>query len=254
MIAEERRKEIIKILNKRNFVKVSELSEIFSVTKETIRSDLNKLENRELLERTHGGAFSINPANELKFNIRKRKNEEEKKEIAKKAQEFIKNGDTLFIDASTTSLFLAKELIGFKDITVITNSNPIVSELSKNEEISVICTGGSLRRNSLSFVGPLTNQTIQNYYANKVFLSCKGVSIENGATEVNELENQIKSNMVKRSNKTIILAKHTAFNEIGLSQFASIDEIDKIITSSLIDKSIIKKFKKTKKEIIIANK
>ncbi|PRX27191.1 DeoR family transcriptional regulator [Orenia metallireducens] len=251
MIAEERRKEIIKIINEENAVKVKDLSKAFKVTDETIRSDLNKLEEENLLKRTHGGAIAIDTNSELSFHIRENKYKKEKKEIAKRACQFINPGDTIFMDASTTCLYLAKELIDFEqNINIITNSNRIVYELSKNENISVISTGGLLRRSSLSFVGPLANKNINNYYANKAFLSCKGISVERGATEINELETETKSNMVKRANEVIILANHTAFNEIGLSQFATLDEIDKIITDSSIEEEIIQKFGQLNKEII----
>ena len=243
MLAEERRQKIIELLNQKNIVKVNKLSEMLEVTSETIRSDLDKLEKKDLLRRTHGGAVAVDNHQELSFNIRKDKNKEEKKEIAKKAVALIKNGDTIFLDASSSAFYLAQEILNLQNITVITNSNTIVTELSKNENITVISTGGMLRRNSLSFVGPLTNKNIKNYNANKAFLSCKGVSVKHGATEVNELESETKKNMVEKSEEIYILGKITAINEVGLSQFAATEEIDKIITSDDTPEDLTKSFK-----------
>lgn len=247
MLAEERRQQIIKLLNKKNIVKVNNLSKMFEVTTETIRSDLDKLERKGILKRTHGGAVTEETHQELSFNIRKDKNKKEKKEIAKKAVSLIKNGDTIFLDASSTAFYLAREILNLKNLTIITNSNTIVTELAKNENITVISTGGILRRNSLSFVGPLANKNIKNYNVNKAFLSCKGVSVNQGATEVNELESETKKNMVEKSKKVYILAKKTSINEVGLSQFASIEEINKIITISDIPEDLISDFKKLNK-------
>lgn len=244
MLAEERRQEIIKLINQNNIVKVNELSNKLNVTTETIRSDLDKLEKKKVLKRTHGGAVALENHQELSFNIRKDKNKKEKKEIAKKAVSLIKDGDTVFLDASSSAFYLAEEILNLQNITVITNSNTIVTELAKNESITVISTGGMLRRNSLSFVGPLTNTNIKNYNANKAFLSCKGVSVKHGATEVNELESETKQNMVKKSEEVYILAKVTAINEVGLSQFAAIGDINKVITSNEIPGELLESFKK----------
>lgn len=247
MLAEERRQKIIELINQKNIVKVNELSEKLNVTTETIRSDLDKLEKKELLKRTHGGAVALENHQELSFNIRKGKNKKEKKEIAKKAVSLIKDGDTVFLDASSSAFYLAMEILNLENITVITNSNIIVTELAKNENITVISTGGMLRRNSLSFVGPLTNTNIKNYNANKSFLSCKGVSIKHGATEINELESETKRNMVKKSENVYILGKSTSINTVGLSQFASIKEITKVITPNNISEEIINPFRKIDK-------
>jgi len=247
MLAEERRQKIIELINQNNIVKVNELSEKLNVTTETIRSDLDKLEKQDVLKRTHGGAVAVDNQQELSFNIRKDKNKKEKKEIAKKAVSLINDGDTVFLDASSSAFYLAEEILNLQNITVITNSNTIVTELAKNEGITVISTGGMLRRNSLSFVGPLTNTNIKNYNANKAFLSCKGVSVKHGATEVNELESETKKNMVEKSEEVYILAKVTSVNEVGLSQFASIEEINKVITSDEIPEDLLESFKKMDK-------
>ncbi|TDO90045.1 DeoR family transcriptional regulator [Halanaerobium saccharolyticum] len=243
MLAEERRQKIVELINQDNIVKVNELSETLEVTTETIRSDLDKLEQQGVLKRTHGGAVAVDNHQELSFNIRKDKNKKEKKEIAKKAASLIKDGDTVFLDASTSAFYLAEEILELQNVTVITNSNTIVTELSKNEDITVISTGGMLRRNSLSFVGPLTNTNIRNYNANKAFLSCKGVSVKHGATEVNELESETKQNMVKKSEEIYILGKVTAINEVGLSQFAAIEEINKVITTDDIPEDLVASLK-----------
>jgi DeoR family fructose operon transcriptional repressor len=254
MLAEERRQRILEELNNNGSIQVTDLSRLFDVTEETIRQDLKKLEKKNLLKKIHGGAISIKQKEskvELSFDIRKEKNIISKRKIAKKAAEFVDVGDTIFMDASSTALFLANKLIDSRNITVITSSNRIVSELAKNKNITVISTGGLLRPNSLSFVGPVANNTLKKYHANKAFISCQGISLEHGITNSNELEIEIKQNMIARASKVFLLADRTKFNKIGLTQFASTEEIDKIITDDSIEESILNSFHKVGKKIII---
>ncbi|QTL96727.1 DeoR family transcriptional regulator [Iocasia frigidifontis] len=244
MLAEERRQEILRLLDNKDSVHVSDLSKILDVTEETIRRDLDVLDKKKLLKRIHGGAVPLvsNSKNELNFNIRQNKKIKEKKQIAAKAIELIEEGDTIFLDASSTSLFLARELKKTQNITVVTNSIRIIFELSDLNNITVISTGGILRPNSLSFVGPLANETLKKYFADKIFASCKGIAVDYGATDSNELEIEVKQNMIKQSKKVIILSDHSKVNEIGLTQFASIEEIDTLITDELVDKNSLKNF------------
>lgn len=231
MLAEERRQKIISLLDEKEIVYVADLSKRFNVTEETIRRDLDILDEKKILKRIHGGAVSLdNTRLELNFKIREHSYTEEKKEIARKAAALVKDGDTIFLDASSTSLFLAKELAKKKNITIITNSIKIIYQLADQASNTIIATGGILRSNSLSLVGPLANETIKKYNADKIFASCKGISIEHGATDSNELEIEVKQNMIKQARELIIIADHSKFNRVGLSQFASIDEINTIIT------------------------
>lgn len=243
MLAEERRDQILKTINKKGSVHVTELSNNLEVTEETIRRDLEILNEKKLLKRTHGGAISnTDKMAELSFNIRRDKNAEEKQAIASKAVKLIEPEDTIFIDASSTSLFMCRELENLNNVTIITNSARIVFELAKKENISVISTGGLLRRNSLSYVGPLANETIKKYHADKFFASCKGVSPEYGATDSNELEIEVKKNMARHSRKTYIMGDHTKLNIIGLTRFVSMEHIDKIITGDNVEQRVLDSF------------
>lgn len=242
MLAAERRQSILDKLQKRESVNVKNLSKEFDVSKETIRRDLEKLQNKNLLKKIHGGAVPINKNEELSFNIRKNQNTKEKKEIALKALKYINEGDTIFLDISSTAMFLARELKEIKDITVITNSAKIVIELANNKNINVISTGGILVSNSISFVGPHANSMVNNYFADRFFASCKGISAQYGATDSNDLEIEVKKNMVDRSSEVIILADYSKFKERGLSSFAEINEIDKIISDNSIRQKIKNEF------------
>ena len=251
MLAEERRQEILNIVNIKGSVHVSDLSIKMNVTEETIRRDLETLDQQQLLKRTHGGAVALeNNRLELSFNLRKDKNSGQKKEIAQKAISLINPGDTIFMDASSTSLYLARELVNMDHITIITNSIGIMFTLAENKNINIISTGGTLRPHSLSFVGPLTNETIDKYFADKIFASCKGISPEHGATDSNELEIEVKKKMVKQSQQVIILADNSKFSQVGLSQFATTNQLDYLITNKMVDQNIIEKYHDFNIEII----
>ncbi len=251
MLAEERRQEILNIVNAEGSVHVSELSKKMNVTEETIRRDLETLDQQQLLKRTHGGAVALeNNRLELSFNLRKDKNSKEKKEIARKAISLINPGDTIFMDASSTSLYLARKLINMDHITIITNSIGIMFTLAENKNINIISTGGTLRAHSLSFVGPLTNGTIDKYFADKIFASCKGISPEHGATDSNELEIEVKKKMVKQSQQVIILADQNKFSQVGLSQFAAANQINYLITNNDINSNLMGRYSTTNIKII----
>ena len=143
MLALERQKKILETLNADGVVTVSKLSVELNVTEETVRRDLEKLEAKELLRRTYGGALPVDDGN-FEFSLEKRKglNIEAKQAVARKAIQFIATGDTVFLDASTTTFCMAKELKNMKNITVITNSIRVINELSGIEGIKVIAVGG----------------------------------------------------------------------------------------------------------------
>lgn len=253
MLAEERRQSILKELKERGSIHVAEISQLFQVTEETIRRDLERLEKENLLKRIHGGAVSLGPKEEPSYFTRKQKNIQEKQRIAEKAMMFIKEGQTLFLDASTTTLYLAREINKMHlQLTVITNSIRNIMELAGSRHVTVLSCGGLLRSNSLSFVGPLANMTLKKYNAHLLFVSCKGISLRHGATEANELELEIKETMMGQTQEVILLADHTKFNQIGLAQFAPIEDLDRIITDSGVEDTIVEEFEKAGKPLLQA--
>ena len=153
MFAVERQKKIIETLKAEGAVWVSKLSAEMGVTEETVRRDLEKLEKQELLLRTHGGAIPIDAGNhEMSLEKRKNLNMDSKIRLAKEAVKFISAGDTIFLDASTTTFYIAKELKTMKDVTIITNSIRVVNELAGLPDLKVIGVGGFVSNNQ-SFVG-----------------------------------------------------------------------------------------------------
>jgi len=251
MFAERRRENILKKLQDNGSVSVNELSQQFEVTKETIRRDLNALDKKGLIKRTHGGATILNNTLETEYKLRKQKNVKEKRTIANKAINFIKSGDVLFIDSSTTCYYLACLLDNFERLTIVTNSVLNSIRLAENTKNSIIIIEGLVRPNNFSCVGNQAIKTIEKYNADIFFASCSGINPELGATNSNYLEAEVKKHMVNKAKKTILLVDHTKFDNVRLSTFAELNEIDKIITDEKINKNITEKYNQINENILM---
>ncbi|WP_462409542.1 DeoR/GlpR family DNA-binding transcription regulator [Neobacillus sp. Marseille-QA0830] len=254
MLVAERQKKIVELVNERLSVRVSELSKIFSVTEETIRRDLEKLEKESLLMRSHGGAVSIEKDNqgEISYLEREITNAEQKKAIAVAAVRTIEPGDQIILDASTTAWYVAKELPDMP-LTVLTNSIKVSIELSKKEQIRVISTGGTLLAQSLSFVGPLAERSLGMYHVNKVLLSCKGVHLERGLSDTNELQALLKKQMMDISDERIIMVDSSKFGNKAFSQICAISKVDCIITDSNLNEETKRQLEEMNIRVLIAD-
>lgn len=252
MFAIERQQRILEKLKEDGAVSVSKLSAEFSVAEETVRRDLEKLEKQEKLMRTHGGAV---PLDESKFepSLEKRKkiNVEGKEKVARAAAQLVFPGDTIFLDASTTTAFVARELKKINNITVITNSLQCIKELSENRDIKVIGTGGMVGVNN-SFVGSLAEDSVrEKYVADKFFFSSRGITEELGVRDSNEQECAIKKCMLENSRYKIYVCDQTKIGRIGFVRLASFEELDCFVTENPIDEQWQEKLEEAGVQVII---
>ena len=232
MLAVERRNKIEQIITENKSVLVVDLAKQFDVTTETIRNDLYKLEKQGILIRTYGGATLVeNSSTDLTIVERDMVSHEEKQRIGKRAAQMIHNGDTIFLDASTSAWHLARNIKDKSGITVITNASKIATELAECKSIHVICTGGELTPKNMSYVGRTAEKTIkENYFANKCFFSCKGVTLSRGLVDSSEAEAEIKKSMIANSESTIFLCDHNKLGKLGVPSIVGFDKIDYFIT------------------------
>ncbi len=255
MFAIERQQRILEKLKENGAVSVSKLSTEFSVAEETVRRDLEKLEKEEKLLRTHGGAVAIDE-NKYEPSIEKRRkiNVEGKEKVAALAAGLISPGETIFLDASTTTYFIARELRKMKNITVITNSLQTIAELSENKDIKVIGTGGIVGENG-SFVGSLAENSVrEKYVADKIFFSSRGVTAERGILDSNEQECAMKKCMMENSCKKIYVCEHTKIGRIGFAKLASFDETDFFVTENKLDEEWQRKLEEAGVSVLISEK
>ncbi len=255
MIATERRNIIKELLFKNNSVKVAELVNQFNVSEETIRRDLNQLENEGYLEKYYGGAILAKKyqSNPLVMPIHERQQHfyNEKALIGKKAAELIQSEQTIILDAGTTTWHVSSGIADKERLTIITNAMNIAEQCTKSESASIYLLGGKLRRNSLSTVGPQAEAELKKYNADYVFLGASGVSLKQGFTSSDLYEAEMKKAMVSAGQKRVVLADHSKLQKTGLTTFCNFNDIDIFITSDLADKQALDVIKKTGIEVIV---
>jgi DeoR family L-fucose operon activator len=254
MLVAERWQKIVQLVNERGSIRVSELSEICQVTEETIRRDLDRLESEGKLVRSHGGAVSVKEAqSEIPFFERETTHADLKQSIAKEAVTHIRENDRILLDASSTAWYMAK-ILPDVPLTVLTNSIKVALELSQKEKIQVISTGGLLSSRSLSYVGPLAERSLDMYHVDKVFLSSKGVHMQRGISESNELQALIKRKMISIADETYLLADHSKFGLQSLTHVAAWDEIHHLITDGQTAKEDVERIREKGVQVVQLDK
>lgn len=255
MLAEDRRKKIVQMLDEGGSVRVGQLSSTFQVTEETIRRDLELLEKDGYLTRTHGGAVkNALDQQEIAFYIRNMRNHEEKEAIGRKAVEFIEPGEVIALDASTTALQVARFLKegDKKDVVVITHALKVAVTLADCPHITVISTGGVLQQRTMSFVGPIAENALTNYNIKKAFVSCKGLTVEEGITESTDVQATIKGEFLKAAKEVFLLADHDKFGQAALATVAPVTVIQKLITDGKTPALEVERYRSLGIDVIIA--
>lgn len=238
MFAEERRSRVMQLIKSGHPVKVGELSTLFATSEATIRRDLQELENLGLLQRTHGGAVSPETNPELSFQDREVVFLEEKRQIALIAADMVEDGETILLDAGTTTREIARALCG-KKLTVATNSMDVASVFAEEPNIEVLLLGGSLRKSINSLVGPLTHSMLKLFCFDKVFLGANAVDCVFGATTNNLVEAETKRTMLYAAKTAILVVDHSKFEQKNFSKICSLNELSMIITDIGIAKDTL---------------
>lgn len=229
MFAEERHNEIIQLLKSGQPVKVIKLSTLFAVSEATIRRDLQELESMGLLQRTHGGAVAPQLGLELSFHDREVFNLDEKRKIALVAANMVEDGETILLDAGTTTREIARALCGRK-LTVATNSMDVACVFADEDNIEVLLLGGTWRKSINSLIGPMTNSMLKSLCFDKVFLAANAIDCEFGATTHNIAEAETKRAMLESGKRRIIVADHAKFEQKSFAKICNINEVSMIIT------------------------
>ncbi len=239
MLAIDRRNEILERIQREGSVRVTELSLVFGVTEETIRRDLEKLETEGLVSRTYGGAvLNKSTKEDLSIHIREGRNPEEKNRIARKVAELVGDGESLMLDASTTTMFVARHLVEKKGLTIITNSLRVPMEMAGKSDAEIILAGGTFRPGSLSIVGSRAADMLSGYYVDKAILGCKGFDPEQGTYEPHEMEADIKKKMRACAGTLILVADRSKFNQRSFIRTIDIDEIDAVVTDGKLPEAV----------------
>ncbi len=233
MLAIERRNAILSKLSAEGKVVVSDLSNEFNVTEETIRRDLEKLDRDGLARKTYGGAVKNENFNiDLPFQVRKQTNVEGKRLIADKISEMIHDGDYIMLDSSTTALYVVQKILTLKKITLITNSVEILLELCNKPDWTIISTGGVLKEGGLSLVGYQAEKMVSGFHVDLAVCSCKGLNKELTVTDSNERDSEIKKAFFAAANRRILAVDSTKFDKTSFVKVCDVGNVDTIVTDA----------------------
>ena len=245
MLALERRNLILEKLQAEKRVVVSELSQLYNVSEETIRRDLDKLEKEGLAIKSYGGAvINEDISIDLPFNVRKNQNVSGKQKMAEIAASMVHDGDHIFLDASTTAVFVAKALKDRERLTVITNSMEILLELSDVSGWNIISTGGVMKEGYLAFLGSRTEESIRSYFVDKVIFSCKALDKDWGIMESPEAFGSTKKAMMASGKEKILVIDSTKFDQTAFSVAGKLRDVDIVVTDKEPSEKWLNYFKK----------
>ncbi len=230
MLKKERQQKILDIVNENNYVSVKKLSKLLFASLPTIRRDLSELEEKGVIKRNHGGAARIAEGSVLlPLEFRSRHDTHEKIEMCKKAAKLISDGDVIYIDASTSTMYIA-EFITAKDVTVITNGMPIATLLAKRG-IKTYLTGGEVFPNSMGCSGTFAESMVSNFNYNLAFFSAYGVNEKGVIVDPALPEISLRKAVFQNCKKTVFLYVKSKENLTAPYNLAHIDEIDVVITN-----------------------
>ncbi|WP_407848759.1 DeoR/GlpR family DNA-binding transcription regulator [Chryseobacterium sp. KCF3-3] len=228
-----RQEEILKELDEKGHVLVQDLCEKLNVSSVTIRKDLNYLESLGLLFRNHGGASKqVRYAYEKNVGEKESINVEAKQAIAKAALSLIQENDSIILASGTTMHYLARMLVNFGPLTVLTSSLRVAIELCNNPNINIIQLGGEVRKSSTSIVGSISEGILKQFSCNKLFLGVDGIDAEFGISTSNAAEAHLNQIMMECADQTVILADSSKLNKKGFGKIAALDQVDYLITDN----------------------
>jgi DeoR family transcriptional regulator, aga operon transcriptional repressor len=252
MLIEERRQHILSLIQKNGRVLVDELSSTLDLSKITIRKDLDYLQSKDLIVRTHGGALPAHAGTLSDPTIQEKKelHHEEKVRIAKAAAAMVSEGQCIILDSGTTTTEIARAILSFRSLTVITNALNIAADLARSD-FEIILIGGTLRKNSLSVVGPLAEDVLKEMHADIVFLGVDGFDIEIGLTTPNVLEARVNRAMVKAAQKVVAVCDSSKFNRRSLSLIVGTSSIHHVITDSKLGADDVKSIRDAGIEVTV---
>lgn len=232
MLPLERRNQILEILAAKQAATVDELCAALYSSGATIRRDLQILENSGLIRRTHGGAVHIdNNTRDFPLTLRENENASAKEQLAQKALPLIKDGQTLFMDSSSTVCHLARRLSGFQSLRVITNGLKTASILAEIGGIEVYSTGGRLRESAMSFTGNQAMDFVRNFNADLAFISCRGIDPEIGITDSDESEASLKRIYIRNAKHVILMCDSSKLGKRCFCKVGPLESVHKIITN-----------------------
>lgn len=233
-------------------VSLDKLCEAFSVSKNTIRRDIQKLVDKGSIKKIYGGVIS-NEKKIIAFEERNVKYISEKILIAKLSATFIEDGDIIFIDSGTTTINIIDFLKDKKNVTILTDNLKAIIKAFPYDNLNIISIGGSLIKKTNCFTGVNTLELLKKYNINKAFMAATGISIVKGVSDSSPLEHEIKKLVVEQSDEVFLPVDSSKFNVSSLMTYCNLNDIDHLITNEEPSPEYLKYFKENNVKITVPN-
>jgi len=248
----ERHQQILELIKKEGSIKVNDLCTDFNVSSVTIRKDLQFLEDRNLLYRTHGGATLSNPyIADRHVDEKVALQAAEKHRIGEFAAKLIEPNDCILIASGTTVQFFAKNIFAKDSLTVVTSALNVALELMNHQNVEVIQLGGIMRKTSASVTGVYAENLLKDFSCSKLFLGVDGIDLEFGLTTSNMMEALLNKKMIEASQKTIVLVDSSKFGKRGFGKICGLEDIEQIITDSNISEHTVNTLESMSVEVTV---
>jgi DeoR family transcriptional regulator of aga operon len=249
----ERQNNILHWINQRNRITIGEVCEFYSVSEATARRDLETLAARGKVQRVHGGAISIEKAPpEMPILQRQVDQISEKQRIGSLAASLVHDGETVFLGSGTTVLEVARNLKDRQNLTVITNSLPVIILMSEYSNITVVCIGGLLRPSEFSFIGHMAEQVLAEVRADKVFIGVRAINLKEGLTNDYLPETLTDRAILNIGKQNVVVADHTKFGRTSTVLLVPIQHIHTLVTSSETPPDVLNEIARENIQVIIA--
>ncbi|GIO22212.1 DeoR/GlpR family DNA-binding transcription regulator [Oceanobacillus sp. J11TS1] len=253
MLPVERQKKIIDLLKIKKVMKMPELQEELAISIDTLRRDIHALAERGKIKKIYGGVKVVEPKfGEASMEERMISNLDEKVAIAKTCKEYIEDGDCIYLDSGSTTYQIAKYIKEKRNLTVVTNSVPVILELMDNTTIELIVIGGKIRKNERSVVTYDHLFNFNQLNIQKAFICASGMTIEKGISDYNMEEAIARKKIIDLSQEVYVAADSSKFGKNVTVHITGLDEIDYIVTDEKVDKEVVQEFNEVKTELVVA--
>ncbi len=253
-----RRERMLALIAERQFVRVADLADAFGISDVTVRADLAALEAGHGVRRVRGGAIAPNGPihGEASFEERVSELAEEKAAIAAHVAAMVRPGSSLLLDVGTTTTAVARALVARSDldqVTVITNGLTVALELEEAiGRITVVVTGGTLRRLQHSLVDPLAGALLDQVRVDLAVLGCNGVDVEHGVTNLNLPEAEIKRRMAAVADRVVVVADGSKLGQVQLGRVIGLDQVHTVVTGASAPAAELTRLRRAGVEVVRA--
>lgn len=248
----ERQGQLAHLIERKGRISVAQVCQQFGISEATARRDLEAISERGLIRRVHGGAILIHQAApEEPILSRTNEQADEKEHIGRAAAALVQDGETVFLGSGTTVVQVAHHLVSC-NLTVITNSLPVINLMAGKENISLVALGGLLRNSELSFIGHITEQALAEVRADKAIVGIRAISLDQGLTNEYLPETMMDRAIMNMGSELIVVADHTKLERISTVFVAPLEKIDVLITTKEASESFLDSVRKKGIKVLLA--